>query len=163
MSIFRSQKTGFTLIELLVVAALISLLTALSLDFLGRSRQKGNDTRRLSDLNQIQKALELYHTDKGGYPNSLDSLISGGNLSSMPKDPKTKANYLYVAVGTGPCLKYHLGAKLEEAGSKYLQTDADLDMNTDTCGGSSDFDGVTCDFANHPPAAVDQCYDVTLK
>ncbi len=157
---FLKKNLGFTLIELLVVVALIGLLTAISLDFLGRSRQKGNDTRRLSDLNQVQKALELYYTGTGKYPPVLSDLKTAGFLSEVPKDPKG-ADYKYAALGAS-CNSYHLGAILEESSSKYLATDADLSASADLCAGSeADFEGVSgvCTTTT----GTDQCYDVTLK
>ncbi len=63
----RNTK-GFTLIELLVVIAIIGLLSTLAVVALGSARQKANDAKRLSDIKQIQTALELYYTDQNSYP-----------------------------------------------------------------------------------------------
>jgi type II secretion system protein G len=62
------NKKGFTLIELLVVIAIIGLLSTLAVVALGSARQKANDAKRLSDIKQIQTALELYYTDQNSYP-----------------------------------------------------------------------------------------------
>jgi len=157
---FRSPKSAFTLIELLVVVALLGLFAAISLGFIAKGKQKGNDTRRLSDLNQVQKALELYHTNNGKYPTTLDDLKTEGFLSEVPKDPKGAA-YKYAALGPS-CNDYHLGAILEEVGSKYLATDADLAVSSVVCTGSApDFAGASLDCT--ATAGTDQCYDVTLK
>ncbi len=59
---------GFTLIELLVVIAIIGLLSSVVLASLNTARARGRDARRLSDLQQVQIALELYRSDNGGYP-----------------------------------------------------------------------------------------------
>lgn len=61
-------RQGFTLIELLVVIAIIGLLSTLAVVALGSARQKANDSKRLSDIKQIQTALELYYTDNNAYP-----------------------------------------------------------------------------------------------
>lgn len=62
------NKKGFTLIELLVVIAIIGLLSTLAVVALGSARQKANDSKRLSDIKQVQTALELYYTDNNEYP-----------------------------------------------------------------------------------------------
>lgn len=63
-----NRKKGFTLIELLIVIALIGLLSTLIVIAIGDSRIKSFDTRRLTDINGIQKALELYSSDGESYP-----------------------------------------------------------------------------------------------
>lgn len=64
----NKNRKGFTLIELLVVIAIIGLLSTLAVVALGSARQKANDAKRLSDIKQIQTALELYYTDQNSYP-----------------------------------------------------------------------------------------------
>lgn len=68
------NKKGFTLIELLVVIAIIGLLSTLAVVALGSAREKARDAKRLSDLKQVQTALELFYTDNNGYPTSTVSL-----------------------------------------------------------------------------------------
>ena len=62
------KQRGFTLIELLVVIAIIGLLSTLAVVALNNARQKARDARRVSDIKQIQTALELYYNDENGYP-----------------------------------------------------------------------------------------------
>lgn len=63
----KKQK-GFTLIELLVVIAIIGLLSTLAVVALNSARSKARDAKRVSDVKQIQTALELYYADNSGYP-----------------------------------------------------------------------------------------------
>lgn len=66
-----SNEKGFTLIELLVVIAIIGLLSSVIVATLSTARAKSRDARRISDIREIQKALELYADDHGGlYPTS---------------------------------------------------------------------------------------------
>lgn len=69
----KKQK-GFTLIELLVVIAIIGLLSTLAVVALTSAREKARDAKRISDIKQVQTALELYFADTGGnYPKAGDS------------------------------------------------------------------------------------------
>lgn len=107
------NKKGFTLIELLVVIAIIGLLSTLAVVALGSARTKSRDAKRLSDLKQIQSALELYYTDKNAYPTAASSTLGTGNfaclngtgfaaagcaspyMGQIPKDPTTGVYYVY--------------------------------------------------------------------
>lgn len=71
------NKKGFTLIELLVVIAIIGLLSTLAVVALGSAREKARDSKRLSDLKQVQTALELYYTDQGSYPTAVAAVTLG--------------------------------------------------------------------------------------
>lgn len=100
-------RRGFTLIELLVVIAIIGILSATVMISLNAARAKGNDARRLSDLKQLQRALELYYDQNGSYPSqgswkgtTPNCYTSGPDASgaipglaptfirSLPQDPK---------------------------------------------------------------------------
>ncbi len=90
----KINKKGFTLIELLVVIAIIGLLSTLAVVSLNNARQKSRDARRVSDVKQVQTALELYYNDAGGYPNSDeadpgDKITYGGTvyMNSVPTAP----------------------------------------------------------------------------
>ena len=76
---YKQNKSAFTLIELLVVIAIIGILTALAVVSLQNSRRSARDAKRLSDVKQIQIALELYYQDNSSYP---PTLIPGETLSS---------------------------------------------------------------------------------
>lgn len=59
---------GFTLIELLVVVSIIGFLSSLAFASFDTARAKARDAKRISDLHQIETALELYFGDYGFYP-----------------------------------------------------------------------------------------------
>ncbi len=102
-------RRGFTLIELLVVIAIIGLLASIVMVSLSAARVKGRDAVRLSELNSLQTALELYANDHGGnypavcgaassgaYAAAWPTLLSTTYIGSMPNDPiNTAAQYGY--------------------------------------------------------------------
>ncbi len=121
------NKKGFTLIELLVVIAIIGLLSTLAVVALGNARQKARDARRLSDLKQLQTALELYYTDQTAYPAGSGITLGDTNyaclnssgfaatgcaspyMGQVPADPLTTQSYSYTAATSS----YSVTATLE--------------------------------------------------
>lgn len=121
------NKKGFTLIELLVVIAIIGLLSTLAVVALGSARQKARDSKRLSDLKQVQTALELYYTDNNAYPTATAVTLGSGSYACLgtggwgvsgcssaymglvPADPQTSKSYSY----TGTTSTYTITATLE--------------------------------------------------
>ncbi len=89
-----------------MVVAIIGLLASIVLVSVNTARKKARDARRLSELRQIQTALEMYYNDNGTYPtrhlnsgsaNWISSLGAdlAPYLSSMPLDPVNSSPYLY--------------------------------------------------------------------
>ncbi len=73
----QKYKKGFTIIELLIVIAIIGIIASIVLVQLNTARAKGRDSFRVQSLKEIQKAVELYHTDTGNYPDTGDEWWSG--------------------------------------------------------------------------------------
>jgi len=117
------MKRAFTLIELLVVIAIIGVLSSVVLASLNSARSKANDAKRVSDLREIQKAVETYANDHlGNYPSTGGSwrsqCSSAGSyaqaniapglvptyISQYPADPQMNTSastccYYYVSDG----------------------------------------------------------------
>ena len=118
------RQAGFTLIELLVVVGIIGILTALVTVNLQGARERARDVQRKVDLDQIQKALELYKNDGNPqrYPTMTawkTDLVGGGYMKKIPEDQthqqvSTWPDYGY-SVGADP-LAYSLVACLENSG-----------------------------------------------
>ena len=144
------HNKGFTLIELLVVIAIIGILSSVVLASLNSAREKSRDAKRVSDIKQLQLALELYYDSEGGYPSALSiaTLVTPGYIAAVPTDPSTSAAYSYAALSTG-CTSYHLGATLENTGHITLSSDVDAAAasGTNQCpdeasaSAKTDFDG----------------------
>jgi type II secretion system protein G len=94
MKHYQKQKSsGFTLVELLVVIAIIGILAALMYASLTRTKQKGYDAGRKSDLRQIALAMEMAYDHNQAYPTSANipaSISANGNvyLRDVPEDPQ---------------------------------------------------------------------------
>lgn len=162
----RKQK-GFTLIELLVVIAIIGILSSIVLASLQSSRQKGRDARRISDIKQIQLALELYYDANSAYPTSTSptALVTPGYISVIPVDPSTNAAYSYAglqgpAASAATCLSYHLGATLEVTTNvNVFSQDVDATVGG-TFGNNPNTDGAICTNSGADFAGTDPVYDV---
>ncbi|SRR5258708_31288900 len=117
---------GFTLIEMIVVIAVLGILATIVLISINpiAQLQKSNDARRKTDLESIQRALELYYQDNGTYPISTGDKIKGINwgsawqpyIATLPSDPLPANRYVYYSPNNQT---YYLYANLQRG--KYDQ------------------------------------------
>src|SRR5258708_4756568 len=86
----NSKNWGFTFIELLVVIAIIALLASVALIAFMTAREKSRNVKRLSDMTQMNTALELYFAENRGYPSSTSGIplgITPNFAASLPQTP----------------------------------------------------------------------------
>lgn len=165
------KNKGFTLIELLVVIAIIGILSSVVLASLNSARQKSRDAKRISDIKQIQVALELYFDSNGRYPQNIGEVVTAGFLPATPADPLNSGiyTYKYATQSATPAsnLDYHMGAVLEGVvGTGVLATDSDCSSAAAGCfagaAAAGGFLGLSTDCATTAAlAAAETCYDVT--
>ena len=94
----RKKRSGFTLIELLIVMAVIAMLLTIALPRYFSSLERSREAVLRQNLALMRETLDKYHADKGIYPASLDELVSGKYLRSMPLDPITESNATWISV-----------------------------------------------------------------
>jgi len=82
MRFFTNNKIarGFTLIELLITIAIIGLLASIIFVSLVQARTKARDSTRVSQLDEVSQALELYYNIYGSYPALVAPPTWDGNL-----------------------------------------------------------------------------------
>ena len=69
----NSRDKGFTLIELLVVVAIIAVMASIAAAAVDPA-QRFSDTRnarRVTDINAIMDAVQLYNVDNGSFPAAI--------------------------------------------------------------------------------------------
>ncbi len=117
------KQRGFTLIELLVVIAIIGILASVILASLDSARAKARDAQRLSAVDSIRTALELYANDhNGSFPSNGRTWwgncsaygshdVTGSNgyipdlaptyIPTLPLDPIPDSNHCYIYMSNG--------------------------------------------------------------
>jgi prepilin-type N-terminal cleavage/methylation domain-containing protein len=137
----KHHYPGFTLIELLVVIAIIGLLSTLSVLALNAARARSRDAKRISDVQQLQTALEMYYNDINDYPLAASmspgmSIAANGTiyLKKIPTPPTpvdgctsmTQTSYAYSYLSTGNIdsysITYCLGATVNGVTGNTPQT-----------------------------------------
>lgn len=98
----KLENRAFTLIELLVAVAIMALLTAIIISNLTQAKGKSRDAKRVSDLAQIQLALELFFDRCNQYPSTLavgannncpSGITLGTFISQIPTAPSPGYQY----------------------------------------------------------------------
>lgn len=107
----KKSRSGFTIIELLVVVVVIGILAGIVLFSYSSTQARSRDAKRKTDVANIIKAMELYYSDNGKYPqpagptgsaingswyvsgdsswNIFDTTLTGADaIDSTPVDPR---------------------------------------------------------------------------
>jgi general secretion pathway protein G len=93
----RDARAGFTLVEILLVVAILGILAGVAVVGLKGRTQKANIAACRTSIQAVQTAVDVYETDNGAYPGSLQALLTRTSENNwngpyirdarMPKDP----------------------------------------------------------------------------
>jgi general secretion pathway protein G len=75
--------------ELMVVISMILILMSIALPIYSQSVLRARESVLRQDLFELRSLISQYTLDKQKAPQSLDDLIQGGYLKTLPKDPMT--------------------------------------------------------------------------
>jgi prepilin-type N-terminal cleavage/methylation domain-containing protein len=113
---------GFTLIELLVVISIIALLSSVALIAFQSARTKSRNVKRLSDMTQMNTALELYFATNKGYPSSASGVPQGLQpqyASTLPLAPEPADGVCVGLMHSAGCVADDAGCANVPANSYY--------------------------------------------
>lgn len=82
MRVFHKNH-GFTIVELLIVIVVIGILAAIVIVAFNGVQSSARDTERKAELGSVQKALEMYRIENGGYPRCSND-ARGGTGANVP-------------------------------------------------------------------------------
>jgi len=132
----NKNNKAFTLIELLVVIAIIGLLSSIILSSLSSAREKSQDTHKISEAKEVEKAIELYRLDNNfstpsfassssngtlhsegttEYNDAMTKLVTAGYLPTIPESP-SGTDYSYIVSDDGKSAMFY--ANLSDSSSK---------------------------------------------
>ncbi len=93
----RNSTKGFTLIELLIVVTILGVLSLIGVAAFRGLQNRGNDEKRMADLNAVASALEVNKTSSG-YQLLADSQFQSGKI---PADPTSTKVYCIMSASSG--------------------------------------------------------------
>jgi general secretion pathway protein G len=85
---------GFTIIELMIVIAIILILVGIGVGMYQRSIQGARESVLKEDLQTMRQAIDNYTLDKQQAPQSLQDLVDGHYLRSVPVDPVCRQEWV---------------------------------------------------------------------
>lgn len=122
----KISKSGFTVAELMITVTIILILASITIASYNGIQKRNRDTKRLTDMSNIVKALDIYNGDTNTYPATsaspsangctangysyswatdgtwLNPLVTGKYIDSAPIPPKSSCTMWYSYLNPGP-------------------------------------------------------------
>ncbi len=129
-------KRGFTLIELTVVIGIVAILYAIIFGSVSNSKSHSRDDKRISDIKQIQVALEQFNEACQQYPatpltlntscvsTGEENVTFGSYIPNIPTDPQNSSSYVYTRTSSQ---QFCLRTTLEVQDASKRQDNANCD------------------------------------
>ncbi len=119
----RLTERGYTMVEIIIVIVIIAILASLTLVAYNGAQDRARDAARLEDASTITKALRLYATRNGNFPNEqsasweysydypnsfIAALTTSGTVNLVPVDKVNTITggyyrYFLYDAGTNAC------------------------------------------------------------
>jgi len=166
---FSKDKKGFTVVELMVTVSIIGILSTITFASFSQAQKRARIAKRISDLKQMQVALEYYYAVNKVYPDSGSAWKSecGGvynwnvgittanqvipelipnYIPKIPSDPRMDIStpnscYIYMSNGSDYFLK--AWNMVEMTSADYLAQPQLVDPASDGGSNNSIVDGTT--------------------
>lgn len=94
---FYSNR-GFTLMEMMVALAILIVVSAIFSQGIPFMEGKVRDSKRLYELSNLQRAIEIYHSDNNSYPSSASAMSfatdNDSSIGTLPAPAQVTSNYI---------------------------------------------------------------------
>jgi general secretion pathway protein G len=85
------STAAFTLLEIMIVITIVMILAGIAVTRYEKSILRAREATLHQDLFIMRNDIQQYTLDKEAAPTSLDDLVTGKYISSIPIDPITRA------------------------------------------------------------------------
>ena len=86
---FGNANVGFTFIEMVIVIVMLGILVGIAIPIYDSQVRATREAVLENNLAVLRERLDQFKADRNKYPNSLQELVDGRYLRTIPEDPMT--------------------------------------------------------------------------